>query len=560
MTRFVPRLVALFVALLPTAALAQTTAYCTISEVNAQQLSNGVQITVVADGVLSWQPEGGDWGAFYGGTATRLSLRFTNAKTSIARNFIDVSKFPVSYVQLGVPQDAREGVGVVMTVALFDPSTVNVTKSTDQQSLLITVNSNRTLVSRPTNGATSTQPGPTTSQDVTFKDGKLALYAVKSKLAGLLARIARLSGVDMVVDDSVKDREVSMALADVDVDQALQALASAHGLSLSKSATGYAVSDGVPTDLATYRLSDTSSYRMKYIKAQAASGLLPTFLYNFAHVNEAQNAVVVTAPAAMLTKLKDDFTKIDVAPPQIMIEAVAVELASTSDLGASLGLSYEHNAMTGAMDTATGDISYSTIGELPHDFNAKLNALISQGKAQVRATPRMAAINGQAADIFIGQTRFIKVEVASYGVKTERIQGVDVGVKLSVRPWTGGNGEVTVTLIPEVSNISELDRETGMPVLSSRRAETTVRVKDGETVMIGGLTQKQEYRTHNKIPILGDIPILGNLFQSAKTSSIDSELVVFLTPRILTNRGRLADEAAEKAIRDRMQVITPAKP
>jgi len=74
-------------------------------------------------------------------------------------------------------------------------------------------------------------------------------------------------------------------------------------------------------------------------------------------------------------------------------------------------------------------------------------------------------------------------------------------------------------------------------------------VKDGETVMIGGLTQRQDYKTRTRVPILGDIPILGALFQSTKTSSTTSELVVFVTPHILTDAGRLKDEAKEQETR-----------
>jgi type II secretory pathway component GspD/PulD (secretin) len=163
----------------------------------------------------------------------------------------------------------------------------------------------------------------------------------------------------------------------------------------------------------------------------------------------------------------------------------------------------------------------------------------------------MAALNGRYAELFIGETKFIKVEVNSYGTVSERIQGVDVGVTLKVMPWTGGNDEITTLLIPEVSNISELDRATGLPVLSTRKAQTTVRVKDGETIMIGGLVQTQDYDTTVKIPFLGDIPLLGNLFRSKSKSHINSELVIFVTPHILTPDGRLKDEKKEQEIRER---------
>lgn len=125
-------------------------------------------------------------------------------------------------------------------------------------------------------------------------------------------------------------------------------------------------------------------------------------------------------------------------------------------------------------------------------------------------------------------------------------------MRLDITPWTGGNGEITLSIMPEVSNISELDRETGMPVLSTRRAQTTVRVKDGETIVIGGLTQRQEYQTRTKIPLLGDLPILGSLFQGTKTNRINSELPIFVTPHVLTDQGRLKDEAQEQRIRQKM--------
>jgi type IV pilus assembly protein PilQ len=551
--RIMVSMVLLMPAMLPGGAVAQNRAYCNITAVESQQLSNGVQITVKADGVVDWEPEGGNWSAFYGGESNRLVMRFPNAKSQIGRTFVDVSKYPVSYVQLSVPQDAPEGVGLTMLIGLYEPSSVNVNKSTDRQSIVITVNSKRTITARATANGSNGSNGGGTRDDVEVRDGKVTIHALKARLLPLLGKIAELTGANLAADDSVKDREVSMTLEGLSLDEALTAITSAYGLAFSNNNGVYMICDGTPNDLATYRLSGTESFRMKYIKAQTASGLLPTFLYSFLHVNEEQNAVVVTAPTQMLDKIRSDFTKVDLAPPQIMIEALAVEVASTDDLNAALTAAYEHDHITSSLDTATGDISYRTVGQLPHDFYAQLKALVAQGKARVRSNPRMAAVNGQQADLFIGQTKFIKVSINTSAGKQEYIQGVDVGVKLQVRPWTGGNGEITVGIQPEVSNISEQERETGLPVISTRRAETTVRVKDGETVMIGGLTQRQDYKTRTKVPILGDIPILGALFQSTKTNSISSELVVFVTPHILTDRGRLKDEAKEQELRERLK-------
>jgi type II secretory pathway component GspD/PulD (secretin) len=147
----------------------------------------------------------------------------------------------------------------------------------------------------------------------------------------------------------------------------------------------------------------------------------------------------------------------------------------------------------------------------------------------------MVVVNGADANLFIGSQRFILTQFNSSGQTQNRIQPVDVGVKLYIRPLTGGNGEITTRIAPEISNITELDLGTGLPVLSTRRSDTTVRVKDGETIAIGGLTLDQEQTRRGKIPFFGDLPVVGGLFRSRKKTTVRTELVVFVTPRIITS-------------------------
>ena len=103
-----------------------------------------------------------------------------------------------------------------------------------------------------------------------------------------------------------------------------------------------------------------------------------------------------------------------------------------------------------------------------------------------------------------------------------------------------------------MSNILELDRGTGLPTLSTRRASTPVRVKDGETIMIGGLTQQQDYWSSRKIPLLGDLPLIGFLGRSRSKTSTKSDLVILITPRLLTESGHLPDAAEESRLKQRM--------
>jgi len=537
---------------------AQALVYCNITKIEAKELKNGVQIVVTADGSLDFRGEDDGWGP-------HVHVQLPGAKSALDTNFIDVGLYPVSYVQVSVPQGAEEGVGIEMLISLFTTSRYEITRSTDQTSVIITVNSERTIEANGVGKPTEISEAESTLE-ITYEDELLTVYAVRADIHKLVAQIARQCGIQIAIDDKVQ-RETTISLESLPPIEVIRGIASAYGLALLEREGKFMISEGVPTDLATYNMSGTQSFPMQYVRAYTASGLLPTFLYSYLHVNPEQNAVVVTAPRQMLGKIEHDLKKIDVAPQQIMIEAIAVEYASTKDAEANLSFAriggnegfgwnsakgtaeYERWDEESNTDTQSGS-QWVLVGRMPHDFDAQLGALVNKGRADVKARPRMVTLNGRSAEIFVGTERFILVKYVRYGNLQEKIQGVDVGVKLNVSAWTGGNNEITTTITSEVSNIQELDPQTGLPLLSQRVASTTVRARDGETIVVGGLVQKQSYVTKRKIPILGDIPLLGNLFRSKNVTTVDSELVILVTPSILTAEGRLPDEEEEKDTRE----------
>ncbi len=509
---------------------AQSRSYTTISAVDVTPLSNGLQISIKADGILQYRDADT--------SGLKMHLYFPDARNGTGKNFFNINRYPVSYLQLSTPQGAASGIGLNLDISNLTATNASVSTGSDGQSVLLTIQSNRTIEGGGKGGAAGagavdSGTKPDTSTQVLFQNGLLSLRAVKADIQGLIGEIARKGGISVAVDDAV-DRKVSLNLDGVSPEEALRDISTAYGLALSQSNGVYTLSEGVPTDLATYNASSTQSFRMQNTQAQNASGLLPNFLYSYVKVNSEQNAVVVTAPSQMLAKIGQDLKRMDVAPPQIAVEAIAVELTDSTDK--DLGISFG-NAKSGVFSTTDngGTLSYSNIGNLPSSFAFNLRALEIAGKARVRARPQMAVTNGRTANLFIGAQRFILTQYNQYGQTQTRIQSVDVGVKLSVTPLTGGNGEITTRIVPEVSNITELDLQTGLPVLSSRRAETTVRVKDGETIAIGGLTLDQEQTTKSKIPFFGDLPLVGGLFRGRKKTTVRTELVIFVTPRILKN-------------------------
>ena len=515
---------------------ADAQSYSTITGITFTPLSNGVQIKIAADGIIQIRinnnPNGNSaWGA-------RMEFQCPDARNGTSKNFFSCKYYPVSYVQLSSQPGATNGIGLSMVVSNLVGTSATITRTPDGQGALITVQSDRTVekshhkASGDPDTAESDTDKPDTSTIVKFENTHLSVRAVHADIHQFLSAIAQKTGIPIAVDDAV-DRKVSINIQDAAPQDVLQSIATAYGLALSRINGIYMISEGVPTDLATYHLSGTQSFRMQNTQAGTASGLLPNFLYSYVHVNSEQNAVVVTAPSQMLAKIGSDLSKVDIPSPEIMIEAVAVEFTNSKDLNESLGFTNQQRAAYNAIDGPSGTLTYNTIGKLPGDFELHLNALETTGKAHVRARPRMAAVNGHTANIFIGAQRFILTQFNQSGQTQTRIQPVDVGVKLSVTPLTGGNDEITVHISPEVSNITSVDLQTGLPVLSTRRTDTTVRVKDGETIAVGGLTLDQQQTTHTKIPILGDIPLFGKLFRTTTKNNEKTDLVVFITPHIL---------------------------
>lgn len=536
-------------------ACAQGTAYTNIKSVTARSLSNGVQITILADGILQYR-NADDSG-------NKMGVFFPDARNATGKNFINLNTYPVSSILLSTPQGAKNGIGLRVDISNFVSTQATVTQTPDGQGVLFTIRSDRTLPGKTGGGKGSDarQTPDDLSAEVTYADGLVSIRAVKADIHELMAAIAQQTGLAIAVDDGVgasSPRKVSLNLQGVTPESAVSTIAAAYGLALAPINGILVLTEGVPTDLATYRASETQSFRIQNSRAGELSGLLPNFLYSYVKVNGEQNAVVVTAPSQMLQKIGADLRRVDVTAPQISIEAIAVELSDSNDLDIGLRLGNPSADNFDSFDAGAGRVTFNSIGKLPRSFEANLKALELKGKARVRARPQMVVVNGETANLFIGSQRFILTQFNQSGQTQNRIQPVDVGVKLSVTPLTGGNGEITARVAPEVSNITELDLQTGLPVLSTRRSDTTVRVQDGETIVIGGLTLDQEQTTRGKIPFFGDLPLLGGLFKSRKKTTVKTELVVFVTPRILQDGGETIASNKNIAVGVAPMAATPA--
>jgi type II secretory pathway component GspD/PulD (secretin) len=236
-------------------------------------------------------------------------------------------------------------------------------------------------------------------------------------------------------------------------------------------------------------------------------------------------------------QIKAMLAPLDVPPRQVMFEAEVVEL-SRSDLK-NIGVNW--GTQTNLPDALPTDPnSYFRIGlgipnhpEYGTNLKVTINRLIENKKGRLLASPRITVLDGQTAQILIGDKLAVESRQAvSVGEPIISVQYIDVGIKLEVTPTINEDSTITTHIKPEVSNKTD-STEHGNPNIRTRQADTTLRVKSGETIVLGGLIQREETHDTFKFPFLGDLPLVGQLFRSNSTEVRETELVIVITPKLV---------------------------
>jgi len=308
------------------------------------------------------------------------------------------------------------------------------------------------------------------------------------------------------------------------------------------------------------------------------------------------NSLIITESADSMLDTERLVSQLDVRPKQVLIEVKLVEVGLTNSLnfgiqwdytsvetgslfgkqgttyngttvgpaGGATGLLQPLNAVPGTTNggntippvtsagagvgasgrgtgvnlPATQVFGALTLGRITNNYfvNATLTAAAADGKVKVLSDPKVATLNNQPANINVTtQIPYVTSNVASTGVQTQSVSYVTTGIQLAVTPTINADGRITLNLNPNVSqpSASVAASITGAPAVDSRNAQTTVLVRDGETIVIGGLINDSMSNQIAKIPLLGDIPILGWLFKKKSVTRTRAELLIFVTTKIM---------------------------
>jgi len=250
-----------------------------------------------------------------------------------------------------------------------------------------------------------------------------------------------------------------------------------------------------------------------------------------------QKAIVVKGTPEEIEAASRLLNNLDRKRPQIMVDVKLVEIDRQKVK--DLGFTWEVGGVTGAI--AFGELSLGGTMERQDLVEVTLNALTRENKAHLVGNPRILTLSGEKATITVGDRvpyRNIQGVDEAGHVIPGGVEFLDVGVKLEVTPLLTEDQMILVEVKPEVSSSSEREyylagqRYTD-PQVKTRLAETTARLKSGETLVIGGLIRSEDIENITRIPILGEIPLIGELFVLHNKTHEETELIIFITPHII---------------------------
>ncbi|MBF0533055.1 MAG: type II secretion system protein GspD [Candidatus Omnitrophica bacterium] len=308
----------------------------------------------------------------------------------------------------------------------------------------------------------------------------------------------------------------------------------------------------------------TEVFVLNYSKASEISEKINEYLtpsLGQQKVDQRTSRILVTDKPQVLDKIRAVVQAFDQKHKEVLIQAKILQIVL--DHSHQTGVDWEaivagfqnldfkgSFSILGATDKR-GKIAIGSLSD--NDFQVMIEALETVGKTNVLASPRITAVSGEEAKILVGTTKpyvTTTTTTPSSGPTTtaESVNFIDVGVKLYVTPTINNDGFITMKVKPEVSSATgqiTTSNNNTIPVVDTSTAETTVMIRDGVTIIIGGLIKEENVSTKKRVPILGAIPLLGMAFRNETESITKTELAIFLKPIIISGDAQVKDDSSD---------------
>jgi len=284
----------------------------------------------------------------------------------------------------------------------------------------------------------------------------------------------------------------------------------------------------------------TEVVRLNYAIADEVVGMMGNLVPKEAiAIDKRMNSLIVTATPDIIEIVKSFVKAVDVPMPQVALRLhfLSVTESGSRSLGVDWG-QYSNNIQLQEQMNSP-DLGVKWFSRSALQFNATLNYLINNQKAKVLSAPYIMTQNRQQAEIQVGQQ--IPILYTDYRTGQIQAQYINVGIILRVTPDISPDGYVTLQLNPEISELGAQIAGTQYYIINTNRIQNLVRIKQGDTVILGGLFRNTDSDAYKKVPLLGDIPIIGEIFRTRSKTKDRTELVVAITPVVITDLPKLEE-------------------
>lgn len=398
-------------------------------------------------------------------------------------------------------------------------------------------------------------------EDITSTRNSIISINLKDvSINNMLNVLSEKTGMKFVVDPAIKNRKITVKLNNILSNKAVSAIMESNGL-------GYKKLEGIDV----YMVND-------YNKIMAQTAIIKRISCQFANAEKLQNIIsqivtkgfgvvlsdsrtnslIIKENPENMKKLENLISELDKPTPQVYIEAAIAEVALDKNKEAGLEWLWKDPNIASNIDRigTRFDLRPSSSGSGPIDMegtlwaptmpmgsglgigiinihiDAVLHALQTDYELNILSRPYLVTLDNQESEIEVGDQIPYKA-LNQYGITSYEFKSASV--KLVIKPHINNDSTMTIELRTN-ADFQNGQTPDGIPIIATRRAHTIVKVKNGKTIVIGGLMRKQKVESISKVPILGSIPLLGFLFRKSVHSTIKTELVIFITPRIVTEK------------------------
>ncbi|MBN2536667.1 AMIN domain-containing protein [candidate division WOR-3 bacterium] len=503
-----------------------------ITDIAIDKLLEGVRVTIACEG----EP---NVSSFVSKEPPAVVLDFMDVEMRLDGDRVESKHYPVSAITVQ-PSEATNGYRVA--VRLRDLVESHVTREGD----VVVIDLGTAPMPR--------MPMPT--YDDPFEGKELTLLVKDAELSDVIRMIAGQFDLNMLVTQDVK-QIVSVRLSEVPLRSGIDALLKSGLCNMVEEPGGILVVKPIKKELFGEKL--TRVYDLDHVEAEDAANAIKRSLSevgsaeaNYRRVGDGSGSnrtgvLIVTDIPEAHRQIAAFLASYDRPVPQVAIEAKFIETTHSSEDRYGIDWTIRASASTGPFDFDQDFgipliFDEMVLGKISLDqMQASLDILATRGNSRVLASPKTLTLDNQKAMVSMG------VEVPLREINKDRETGEvtytwttrSIPIKLEVTPHVTSDGMVNMTVKPSVEAITGWvgTADDQQPVVAKREAETQVSVADGEVVVIGGLVKDEETRTIGKIPLLGDIPIIGHLFKKTSVRREKNDLMIFIVPHVLPAEG-----------------------